>query len=132
MRTKTFDEVLEKLRTVAFTERFDMVVAIANGGIVPAAILNQRLNAEFRLLRINLRDNNQKPKYDAPRLLEPVGFSVEGKSILLVDDRVKTGASLQLAAALLQGATLIKTFAVNGNADYALYNEDCFKFPWII
>ena len=132
MRTKTFDEVLEKLRTVAFTERFDMVVAIANGGIVPAAILNQRLNAEFRLLRINLRDNNQKPKYDAPRLLEPVGFSVEGKSILLVDDRVKTGASLQLAAALLQGATLIKTFAVNGNANYALYNEDCFKFPWII
>ncbi|MDR0566641.1 MAG: phosphoribosyltransferase [Prevotellaceae bacterium] len=132
MRTKTFDEVLEKLRAVAFTERFDMVVAIANGGIVPAAILNQRLNAEFRLLRINLRDNNQKPKYDAPRLLEPVGFSVEGKSILLVDDRVKTGASLQLAAALLQGATLIKTFAVNGNADYALYNEDCFKFPWII
>ena len=132
MRTKTFDEVLEKLRTVAFTERFDMVVAIANGGIVPAAILNQRLNAEFRLLRINLRDNNQKPKYDAPLLLEPVGFSVEGKSILLVDDRVKTGASLQLAAALLQGATLIKTFAVNGNADYALYNEDCFKFPWII
>lgn len=31
-----------------------MVVAIANDEIIPAAIINQRLNVEFNLLKINL------------------------------------------------------------------------------
>jgi xanthine phosphoribosyltransferase len=132
MQTKTFDEVLEKFRTVVFIEKFDMIVAIANGGIIPAAILNQRLEVEIQLLKINLRDNNQKPKYDSPKLLSPIDFEFKDKTVLLVDDRIKTGASLKLAVELLQGAKLIKTFAVNGNADYALYNEACFKFPWIV
>ena len=48
-----------------------------------------------------------------------------------VEDRIKTGASVQFAIKQLQGAKLIKTFAVNGPADYSLYNEDCFKFPWL-
>ena len=37
-----------------------------------------------------------------------------------------------LAKELMQEARMIKTFAVNGNADYALFDETCFKFPWII
>ncbi|MEA5061769.1 MAG: phosphoribosyltransferase [Petrimonas sp.] len=115
-----------------FHETFDIIVAIANGGIIPAAILNQRLNTEIQLLKINLRDPYQKPKYDSPRLLSPVDFNFMGKTVLLVEDRIKTGATVQFAIDLLQGARQIKTFAVNGNADYALYNEDCFKFPWIV
>lgn len=132
MQGKTFEEVLERFRTIPFNEDFDIIVAIANGGIVPAAILNQRLDIEIQLLKINLRDSTQKPKYDSPRLIAPIDFEFKNKRILLVEDRVKTGASLTLAVALLQGAKFIKTFAVNGNADYALYNEDCFKFPWIL
>ncbi|MDR0371047.1 MAG: phosphoribosyltransferase [Prevotellaceae bacterium] len=129
---KTFEELSERFRSIRFDEEFDMIVAVANGGIIPAAFLNQRLNVEVQLLRINLRDNCQKPLYDTPKLLSPVYFDVENKSILLVEDRVKTGASLNFAKNLLQKAKLIKTFAVNGNADYFLYNEDCFKFPWIL
>ena len=130
--SKSFEEVMDRFRSIQFAEPFDMIVAIANGGIIPAAILNQRLNIEFQLLKINLRDVNQKPRYDSPRLMSPVDFQFEGKTILLVEDRVKTGASLRLACSLLEGAKLVKTFAVNGNADYELYNEDCFKFPWIV
>lgn len=132
MAGKSFEEVLERFRQIEFSENFDMIVAIANGGVIPAAILNQRLNVEFNLLKINLRDASQKPLYDRPRLLEPVNFDYIGKTILLVEDRVKTGASLNMACSLLKEAKLIKTFAVNGNADYALYNEDCFRFPWIL
>ena len=109
-----------------------MIVAIANGGIIPAAILNQRVGVEFQVLRINLRDVNQKPKYDHPQLLSPIGFDYRNKTVLLVDDRIKTGATVNFAVELLKDAKLLKTFAVNGNADYALYNENCFKFPWII
>lgn len=130
---KTFEEVLNRFRNIQFEEEFDLIVAIANGGIVPAAILNQRLDLEFQLLKINLRDPNQNPKYDSPQLIAPIDFEFNGKTILLVEDRVKTGSTLNFAKSLLETkAKLVKTFAVNGNADYALYNESCFKFPWII
>lgn len=129
---KTFDEVMNRFREIEFHENFDMIVAIANGGIIPAAIINQRLNKEFRLLKINLRDAEQKPRYDAPQLISPVDFDCTGKTILLVEDRIKTGATVNFAITLLKDAKLVKTFAVNGNADYALYNETCFKFPWIV
>ena len=132
MYTKTFEEVLDRFRNIRLGEKFDLIVAIANGGIIPAAILNQILDIEIQLLKINLRDPDQKPKYDSPQLLAPIDFETKDKTILLVEDRVKTGSTLNYAKSLLmQEAKLIKTFAVNGNADYFLYNEDCFKFPWI-
>ena len=130
--TKSFEEVIQKIRDIKFEEDFDMVVAIANGGVIPAAIINQRLNVEFNLLKINLRDPNQKPKFDAPQLLEPINFDFKNKNILLVEDRVKSGATVKLAVGLLQDAAIVKTFAVNGSADYSLYDEACFRFPWII
>lgn len=130
--TKTFKEVHQRFREIEFRETFDIIVAIANGGIVPAAIINQRLDKEIHLLKINLRDPSQKPKYDSPKLVSPIDFDFKNKSILLVEDRIKTGATVKYAIELLQGAKLIKTFAVNGAADYSLYDEDCFKFPWIL
>lgn len=129
---KTFEEVLQKFREIEFRETFDIIVAIANGGIVPAAIINQKLDVEIKLLKINLRDPLQKPKYDSPKLVSPIDFDFKDKTILLVEDRIKTGATVKFALELLSGAKQIKTFAVNGTADYSLYNEDCFRFPWII
>lgn len=129
---KSWEEVLERFREIRFEERFDLVVAIANGGIIPAALLNQRLQADLQLLRIRLRDAGQRPMYDRPKLLEPVAFDFRGKSVLLVDDRVKTGSTLRMAVDLLQGARSVRTFAVNGTADYALFDEPCFRFPWIL
>jgi xanthine phosphoribosyltransferase len=130
---KTFEEVLSRFRDIRFEEKFDLIVAIANGGIIPAAILNQRLDIEIQLLKINLRDPDQKLKYMSPQLVAPIDFEFKGRSILLVEDRVKTGSTLNFAQSFLfLEAKIVKTFAVNGNADYALYNEDCFRFPWIV
>jgi len=132
MNDKTFEEVAKRFREIVFTEEFDMIVAVANGGIIPSAILNQRLNSQIEFLKINLRDENQKQKYDNPKLLENIHFEFKNKTILLVDDRVKTGQTLRFAVELLQGAKMVKTFAVNGKADYCLYDEECFRFPWIV
>ena len=129
---KTFDEIMQRFRAVKFHETFDLIVAIANGGIIPAAILQQCLQTDIRLLKINLRDPYQQPKYDSPRLLSPIDFDYKDMSILLVDDRVKTGATLHFAKHLLQDAKVVKTFAVNGDADYSLYNEACFRLPWLV
>ena len=129
---RTFNEVMDRFRSITFEDEFDIIVAIANGGIVPAGIINQRLQKEVHLLKINLRDEYQHPKYDRPKLLAPIDFDFRNKRILLVDDRIKTGSTIMLAKELMQDARMIKTFAVNGNADYALIDETCFKFPWII
>lgn len=132
MNSKTFDEVLDRFGSVVFDETFDLVVAVANGGIIPAALLNQRLGLDLQLLKLNLRDPDQKQLYDKPKLLEEIGFDVKDKTIILVEDRVKTGTTLNFAKKMLEdmGAKTVKTFAVNGNADYSLYNESCFPFPW--
>lgn len=129
----SFEEIKEKIAGFRFDEEFDLVVAVANGGIIPAAMLNQRLGLPFELIKLSLRAPNQTPMYDAPRLVEPVRFDYAGKRILLVEDRVKTGATLNYAKALLEEkAATVKTFAVNGPADYPLFDEPCFRFPWIL
>ncbi len=134
MSDKSFEAVKLRLEEIEFEETFDLIVAIANGGIVPAALLNQKLGIDLQLLKLNLRDSQQRQLYDKPRLLEQINFDVQGKTILLVEDRVKTGNTLNFAKDLLleAGAKTIKTFAVNGKADYCLYDELCFRFPWIL
>lgn len=124
---------MERIRSMEFLETFDTVVAIANGGIIPAALINQRLGVDFQLMKVSLRNASQTPMFASPRLLEPLGFDPEDRSILLVEDRVKTGASLRFALGILENrAKIVKTCAVNGPADYSLFDTDCFRFPWII
>lgn len=130
--SKSFEEVLKRFGEIDINESFDMIVAIANGGIIPAAILAQRLKLEVFLLKINLRDAMQRPLYEHPVLLKQIDFEFKGKRILLVEDRVKTGATLNFAKELLSEAACVRTFAVNGKADYPLYDESCFRFPWIL
>jgi xanthine phosphoribosyltransferase len=129
---KSFEEIIQRFHEIEFSENFDLVVAIANGGIIPATIINQRLQTDMQLLKINLRNSLHQPKYDSPQLLSPINFDYKNKTILLVEDRIKTGATLQFAKLLLHGAKEIKTFAVNGKADYSLYDETCFRFPWLV
>ena len=113
-------------------DRFDMIVAIADGGILPAGILCRKLGLPVYLLRLNLRDECQHKLYDRPKLLRPIDFDFAGKRILLVEDRIKTGTTIRYAKELLADAATIKTFAVNGAADYCLYDEACFRFPWVL
>jgi len=132
MNSKPWEAIEERINALQFEEQFDMIVAIANGGIIPAALLQQKLKIPVELLKISFRDTTHKPLYEAPKLVAPIHFDVTGKKILLVEDRVKTGATLEHARQLLSDAAVVKTFAVNGSADYPLFNENCFSFPWII
>jgi|ERR1019366_5263325 xanthine phosphoribosyltransferase len=132
MNSKSWEEVNGKIQSFEFAETFDLIVAIANGGIIPAALINQRLLVKIELLKLSFRNAQQKPIYESPKLIEEIAFDIKGKTILLVEDRVKTGATLDYAKELLAGAALVKTFAVNGKADYSLYDENCFRFPWIL
>lgn len=132
METKPFEQVMERFRALRIDEPFDMIVAIADGGILPAGILCRKLGLPGYLLRLNLRDECQNKLYDQPKLLRPIDFDFAGKRVLLVEDRIKTGTTVRYAKELLSDAATVKTFAVNGAADYCLYDEACFRFPWVL
>ena len=123
---------MERFRSLRIDEPFDMIVAIADGGILPAGILCRKLGLPVYLLKLNLRDACQNKLYDTPKLLHEIDFDFRGKRVLLVEDRIKTGTTIEYAKSLLTGAASVKTFAVNGTADYSLYDEPCFRFPWIL
>ena len=127
---KTFADIAARLRVLAIPEEFDMIVAIANGGLLPAALLHERLGLEVNVLRINWRAPDNTPRGPAPRLLREPDFDFAGKRLILADDRIKSGATIAFAKQVLSAAALIRTFAINGAADYALYDEDCFRMPW--
>lgn len=130
MNSKTINEILNKIKTFEFHDDFDTIVAIARGGIFPAALLQQKLLLNMEIIWLNFRNENQQPQHDEPVLLKPISFDYFNKKILLVDDRSRTGKTFEKSRALLKGARIIKTFVVNGKADYPLFDEDCFTFPW--
>jgi uncharacterized protein len=120
------DRVLAKMEG----ERFEAIVAIAQGGIVPAALIQQEWGIPMAVVHINYRDHENKPRFADARLLEEGPPPFPGKKILLVDDVSRTGRTLARARAYLNGGT-VKTFLVNGEADYTLYQtEECLRMPW--
>jgi len=130
MNSKTINEILNKIQTFEFHDDFDTIVAIARGGIFPAALLQQKLLIDMEIIWLNFRNEYNKPQHDEPVLLKPLSFEYSDKKILLVDDRSRTGKTFEAGKNLLKGARIIKTFVVNGKADYSLFDEDCFTFPW--
>jgi len=130
MDTKNLNDIILRIQTIEFAEKFDLIVAIARGGLFPAALIQQKLQTDLEVMWLNLRDEKQQPLHDEPQLMKPINFQFEGKNILLVDDRSRTGKTFEKAKELLKGAKSIKTCVVNGSADYPLFDENCFYFPW--
>ena len=111
-------------------ESFDLVVAIAQGGIVPGALVREELDLAMRVVRLSFRDPSNAPLYDDARLLEADPFPHAGKRILLVDDVSRTGKTLARAREYLAGNE-VRTLLVNGKADYSLFETDeCLRMPW--
>jgi xanthine phosphoribosyltransferase len=130
MPVMPLDEVQRRLKALHFDESFDLIVAVARGGIIPAVMLQFVLGCDLEWIWLNFRDDQQNPIRPRPELIKPLGFDPAGKTILLVDDRSRTGSTLNRAKEELAGAALIKTLVVNGEADYRLFDDDCFYFPW--
>ncbi|HNW81621.1 MAG TPA: phosphoribosyltransferase [bacterium] len=130
METKSFEAIIERLKNIEITEEFDLVVAVARGGTVPGALVAQKLGCPVATIVINFRNDMHQPCRKSPELISPIDFSYIGRRILIVDDRSRTGATLNTAKELLKDAALVRTLAVNGKADYSLFDEPCFKMPW--
>ena len=131
MEKKTFEEIINKLFKFKFNESFDIIAGIARGGIIPSGMIAQVMNIPVKIININYRDDSHSPRYEEPKLTAELDFNFDSKKVLIVDDVSRSGKTLSFVKKLLSKASLLKTFVINGDADYSLYNEECFKMPWL-
>ncbi len=128
MRDLSFIEISKRINKLALTN-FDLVVGIADGGTVPASLIAYELGVDLKMIKINYRDNNNKPIYNEPLILSQE--NIIDKKVLLVDDVSVSGKTLEAAMKILQGNS-IKTLTLKGKADYVLFPEisECVNWPW--
>ena len=65
-----FQEITRRLKALTLPE-VDLVVGIASGGIVPASLAAFHLGAPLSIINLNFRDEENRPRHEAPTLLEP-------------------------------------------------------------
>ncbi len=130
MDQKSLEEIISRIKILQLYSKFDLIVGIGNGGVVPAYLLHSYFKLPIEFIWINFRNEIHKPRTPKPILIKPLSFAAKGRKILLVDDRSNSGATIALAKEVLKDAKSISTLVVNGKADYSLFNEECFIMPW--
>lgn len=127
----SFVEITSALRSLPLPQ-VDVVVGIGRGGIVPASLVASKLGCELHIVRVNYRDDDNKPVRPTPTFLEDVSFSLPANTrILLVDDVSVTGKTLTAVQERLDGFN-VQTFVMKGKGDYVLFPDikTCVQWPW--
>lgn len=93
---------------------FDACVAIARGGLVPAAIVARELNIRV-VESVAVKSYDHQAQGDI-RVLKPLSDSIleqarSGKKLLIVDDLVDTGATARVVREMLPGAHFATVYA---------------------
>ncbi len=127
-----FEAITARLAAWTFPVGIEGVVGIASGGVVPAALVAQRLGVGLKVLALNYRDDANVPRHEEPRLLAPVPDLGTWRRVLLVDDVYVSGKSWHAARRLLPAEVVVLPFVLKGKAEFALIRdvEGCVQWPW--
>ncbi|MBI3859726.1 MAG: phosphoribosyltransferase [Thaumarchaeota archaeon] len=126
------EALAEKVR--ASGKSFDLVVGIARGGIPVAMVVSDQLDA--RIDFINVKSYSGIAERGSPKILSTLTETIRGKSVLLVDDLVDHGDTMQMvkkylsdqSPGLLQTAVLFKKPWSKEEPDYYLEVVD----KWVV
>jgi len=118
---------------------FDAIVAIARGGLVPAAIVARELNIRIvDCVAAKSYDHKNQGKIDILKAISKDILAMDkgGKKVLIVDDLVDTGATARIVREMLpnahfatvyakpMGNDMVDTFITEVSQDTWIY------FPW--
>lgn len=128
----SFTDITARLDQWAFPDRIDGVVGIASGGVVPAALVAQRLGVGLKVIGVNFRDEANEPRFAEPRVLSGVPDLGGWRRVLLVDDVYVSGKSWHAARAALPPEVEVLPFVLKGKVDFALIRDinGCVRWPW--
>ena len=134
MTSLSFSDITERLAAWIFPEHIDGVLAIAQGGIVPAALVAVKLGVDLKVIGLNYRDEANEPRYDEPKLLSSIPDLNGWRRVLLVDDVYVTGKSWNAVRRLLPDNVDVLPFVLKGEVDFALIRDidGCVQWPWKI
>jgi hypoxanthine phosphoribosyltransferase len=104
-------------------ERFDIVVGVSRGGLVPATLLSQYLDIPLTPVRWSLRDH---PDVREETLLDVKQALAAGKRVLVVDDICDEGDTLQQIWEALKWPTI--DLEANARAAVLVHNLGGDKF----
>ncbi len=128
----SFEKVSAAIKAYPFPKA-DIVVGIANGGIVPATLIAHHLGLPLRLTRVNYRDESNQPQRKEPEFLTSLEVNDLPSShiILLVDDVGVSGKTLAKVKNKLSGFQ-VQTIVIKGKADHVLMPalNTCVTWPW--
>ncbi len=89
-------------RILASGKKFDAIVGISRGGLVPARILSDELeNPNVVIVRVEYYTDIYKVRPE-PRVIQVPEIQLSGKDVLLVDDVADSGRSLECVSKLLK------------------------------
>ena len=74
-------------------KKFDLVVGIARGGMPVAMVVSDHLGVKVDF--VNVKSYDGIGQRSAPRILSTVTEDIEGKNVLIVDDLVDQGDTMQ-------------------------------------
>jgi len=132
MKPPTFEEMTARLAKWEFPAGVDGVVGIAWGGVVPAALVAQRLGVGLKTIRITYHDPSHGTRFAMPQVASEVPGLGTWKRVLLVDDLYLSGRSWNAARAMLSRNVEVVPFVLAGNVDFALFRDPkgCTDWPW--
>ncbi len=127
-----FVALLKALAAWKFPDGIEGVVAIANGGTVPGALVAQRLGVGLKTITMSYRNDLDEPEFALPKLVSSVPSLGDWQRVILVDDVFLSGKSLAAARAQLPGRVEIIPFVLVGDVDFALFRQSgqSVHWPW--
>ncbi len=98
---------------LAETGPYAAIVAIARGGLVPAAIIAREL--DLRIVEcVSVVSYDHTTQQGDPKIIKPIASEIaqrDGSGILVIDDLVDTGATARVVRALLPKAHFATVYA---------------------